>query len=55
MDGGVLIADLIGDGVLESALRKIGVLEECEEVESAGLDLRVGGGLGDFLELIEEG
>ena len=54
LNSGVLIADFVGDGVLERALRQIGIFEHCEQTERADLDFGIGGGLGDFLQLIEE-
>ena len=54
LDGGVLVADFVGDGVFQSALGELGVFEHSKQPESADLDFGVGRGFGNLLQFIEE-
>src|SRR5215831_7179205 len=55
LDGSVLVADLVGDGIFESAPSKFGIFKHGKQAQSPGLEFGIVGGLRDFLQLVEEG
>ena len=54
LDGGVLVAHLAGDGVVERALDESGIFKLGEQAQRALLELGIGGGFGDLLQPVEE-